>query len=361
MGRFTRLLVLLLTIITMAACRQEEGEKERMVNLQKIQDNPEAQLRNLNAAIANARRDGSLYARRAVVLLRKGELNKALQDADEAIRLTKSEPLTLFVKAQVLRAMGRRDEALPLALQAERNAYQSASLYVLLGELYLQQRKYEQATYYIGKAQELAPGNEFAYYYRGRIQEATGDTSSAVHNYKLALKQMPQFMEAQRELTGILVARKDFEGAKPYLQSAARLAPDDALLLYYQGVLYQVAQKPDSAQLYFAHAVALNDTLQEAHYFIGLRQYAKGDGEGALAHLLKAGKKYKDQPRYLAALGASYERAGQPFQALATYQRLVQVDPRYTYAYQAIARIKYKLQRGITTDSTVVTPVTIEE
>lgn len=344
MVRFSRLLVLLLLLV-MAACSQKEGEQEQMVNLQQVQDNPEAQLTNLNAAIRQSGRDGSLYARRAVVLLRKGELNKALEDAEEAVVLTKNEPATLFVKAQVLRAMGKSREALPLALQAERNSYQNASLYVLLAELYLQQHQYGQAKEYISKAQELSPANEFAYYYKGRVLAATGDTAKAIHNYKLALEQMPQFMEAQRELTGILVAQKDYEGAKAYLSSAEKLEPDDALLLYYKGLIYQETQKPDSAQLYFLRAVETIDTLQSAHYFIGLRLYAQGDGQGALNHLLKAEKQYKSEPTYLAALAGSYERIGQPAQALATYRRLLQVEPRHTYAYQAIARLTYKPQK----------------
>ncbi|MBF9254793.1 tetratricopeptide repeat protein [Pontibacter sp. 172403-2] len=343
MVRFSRLLLLLSLVV--AACSQKEGAREQMVNLQQVQDNPQAQLANLNAAIRQSGRDGSLYARRAVALLRKGELNKALEDANEAVVLTRNEPAALFVKAQVLRAMGKSREALPLALQAERNSYQNASLYVLLAELYLQQHKYRQALEYISKAQELSPASEFAYYYKGRLLAATGDTAKAIRNYKLALEQMPQLMEAQRELAGILVARQDYAGAETYLSRAEKLNPDDALLLYYKGLLYQAAQKPDSARQYFLQAVATIDTLQRAHYFIGLQLYANGDGEGALNHLLKAEKQYKDSPKYLATLAGSYERTGQPAQALATYRRLLQVEPGYTYAYQAIARLNYKLQK----------------
>ncbi|WP_347159011.1 tetratricopeptide repeat protein [Pontibacter chitinilyticus] len=345
MVRFFRSLILLLLPVVMAACNMEEGAREQMVNLQQVQDNPQAQLAQLNAAIAQSQRDGSLHARRAVVLLRNGALQKALADADKAVQLTRNDPASLFVKAQVLRAMGKREEALPLALQAEHNSYQSASLYVLLGELYLQQKKYALAREYISKAQELSPANEYAYYYKGRLLATTGDTTRALRNYNLALEQMPQLMEAQREVAGILVAQKDLEGAKPYLRRASKLAPKDALVLYYSGLAYEQAQQPDSAQLYFNRALAVNDTLQHAHYFLGMQLYKQGDAEGALAHLLNAQRQYKNAPRYLAILAGSYERTGQVVNALSTYQRLVQVEPKYTYAYGAIARLKYKLQK----------------
>ena len=347
-------------LLLSGACSGEEASRERMVNLAEVKDDEDAQLKHLNAAIEQAKRDGSLYARRAVVLLRKGQAEKALSDANEAVRLTKNEPSTLFVKAQVLRALGRRDEALPLALQAERNSYQSSSLYVLLGELYLQRKDYKQARVYLEKAQELSPKDGYAYYYKGRVLEATGDTARALRNYRLALEQLPDLMHAQRELAGVLVSQGKYEAAKPYLLAAQKLEPKDGQLWYYKGLMYQAAQKQDSAQMSFNRAVALSDTLYGAHYRLGMTTYAQGNTADALTHLEKAYTKYKNDPKYLSTLAGSYERTGQNIKALQTYQRLVEVEPRYTYAYQAISRLKYKLTRPLP-DSAAVPRETIEQ
>ncbi|MEJ8802053.1 tetratricopeptide repeat protein [Pontibacter sp. H249] len=350
----------LVLLLSVCACTGEEANSEQMVNLAEVKDDADAQLKNLNTAIEQSKRDGSLYARRAMVLLRKGELEKALQDADDAVRLTKNQPSTLFVKAQVLRALNRQEEALPLALQAERNSYQSSSLYVLLGELYLQRKEYKQAKEYLIKAQELSPTDAYAYYYKGRLQEATGDTARAIQNYKLALEQLPEFMQPQRELAGILVSRKDFEAAKPYLQAAEKMEPNDARLWYYRGLVYQSAQKQDSALFSFNRAVALNDTIHGAHFILGMDAYKQGNTEAALGHLEKVYPKYKQEPKYLSTLAGAYERSGQNVKALQTYQRLVEVEPRYSYGYQAISRLKYKLTRP-TPDSTAVQRETIEQ
>lgn len=343
----------LVLLLSVSACVGEEDNQERMVNLSEVKDDAEAQLKNLNAAIEQSKRDGSLYARRAVVLLRKGELQKALADANEAVRLTKNEPSTLFVKAQVLRALNRQEEALPLALQAERNSYQSSSLYVLLGELYLQRKDYKQAKAYLDRAQELSPKDAYAFYYKGRVQEATGDTARAIRNYKLALEQLPDFMQPQRELAGILVNRGDYEAARPYLKAAEKLDPKDGRLWYYKGLLYQATQKQDSALLSFNRAVALNDTLYGAHYRLGMAAYVQGNTDTAIVHLEKVYPKYKKEPKFLSTLAGAYERTGQNIKALQTYQHLVEVEPRFTYGYQAISRLKYKLTRPAP-DSTAV-------
>ena len=342
------------------ACVGEEDNRERMVNLSEVKDDAEAQLKNLNAAIEQSKRDGSLYARRSIVLLRKGELEKALADADEAVRLTKNEPSALFVKAQVLRALNRQEEALPLALKAERNSYQSSSLYVLLGELYLQRRDYRQAKLYLDKAQELSPQDAYAFYYKGRVQEATGDTARAIRNYKLALEQLPDFMQPQRELIGIFVSRGEYDAARPYLKTAEKLEPSDGKLWYYKGLMYQASQRQDSAYMSFSRAVALADTLYGAHYRLGMAAYAQGSTDTALVHLEKAYPKHKQEPRYLSTLAGAYERAGQNIKALQTYQHLIEVEPRYTYAHQAISRLKYKLTRPAP-DSTAVQRATVEQ
>ena len=344
MVRISRLLLLALSV-SVASCTLEEGDREQMVNLEHVKDDPVAQLENLNAAIERSPRNGSLYARRAVVLLRKDELQLALDDANKAVKLTRNEPSALFVKAQVLRALGKPDEALPLALSAERNSYQSTSLYVLLGELYLQRGDIEQAMKYIRKAQDLSPTDEFAYYYKGRVLEAKGDTARAMQNYKLALQQVPTFMEPQRELASLLVDRGEYADAQVYLTTALKAAPKDAKLWYTYGLSFLAAQKSDSAIYAFRRTVALNSNSAGAHYQLGVVEQSLGNNDAALEHLQKAYESYKDKPQYLGKLAVAYERLGLYSKALVTYQRLVELEPNATYAYQAMSRVKYKIAK----------------
>ncbi|RIJ41887.1 tetratricopeptide repeat protein [Pontibacter oryzae] len=346
MVRIAKVLLLVAPVL-FAACAPNENDHEKMVDLRVVKDDPDAQLINLNDAIERSKRDGSLYARRAVILLQKGSLDLALKDANEAVRLTGSEPSSLFVKAQVLRATGNRDEALQLALQAERNSYQSASLYVLLSELYLHKKEYGQALSYLKKAENLSPADEFVYYYKGRVQEALGDTTKAIKNYALSLEHSKRFLQAQRELAGLYVAMDNFSEAKPYIRSALKTGVKDAKLWYNMGLIYQSEQKSDSAFKAFKNAESINDTLPEVNYKLGVLYHGQGNNDEALVHLDKAYAAFKSKPEYLGKLASAYERAGLYSKALATYQLLVEVEPRATYAYQAIARLKYKISKPI--------------
>ncbi|WP_181163720.1 tetratricopeptide repeat protein [Pontibacter mangrovi] len=331
--------------VSLAGCTLDEGDHEQMVNLAEVKDDPASQLRNLNAAIENSERDGSLYARRAVVLLRKGELEQALEDADRAVALTKKQPSSLFVKAQVLRAMGKTEEAMPLALAAERNSFQSAPLYVLLGELYLEQKEYKKSLEQLDKAQELSPYNEFAFYYKGRVWEETGDTAKAVHNFRLALEQDPDFMEPQRELAAIMVSKGDLEQATAYLLKSKAKAKNDAKLWLTQGRIYEAVQKQDSAILAYRKAVSINDTLSGAQFKLAVFELGQGNNEEALERLEKIYKPYRSDPDYLARLASAYERNGLYSKAMETYQLLLAKDPTAVYAKRAVARLKYRIAR----------------
>lgn len=332
--------------LTLTACSLEEGAREQMVNLEAVSvEDPEKQLLNLNEAIERSRRDGSLYARRAMVLLRKGELDKALEDVEKAIELSKQEPANYFVKAQVLYLMGRSEEALPLALQAERNSFENASLYVLLSELYLQRQEYEKAVQFIRQALELAPDDVYATYYQGRVQEATGDTANAIQSYRQALMLKPDFVEPHRELAGLYLDRGEHAPARAHTQQAMRLEQQDPRLWYYKGMLQLNAQRRDSAEQSFQRALELADTLQAAHYQLALLMHGKGEYEQVMQHLDGATKSYGNTLRYLSVRASSYERLGENLAALRTYERMVALEPKHTYALQSMARLRYRLER----------------
>lgn len=336
----------LIVCLALSACGSEEGTREQMVNLETVSvEDPDKQLVSLNEAIERSRRDGSLYARRAMVLLRKGQLDNALEDVEMAIRLSKQEPAYYYVKAQVLYLMGRTDEALPLALHAERNSYENASLYVLLAELYLQRGEHGKADRFVRQALELAPDDVFAIYYYGRVQEASGDTAKAMHSYREALALKPDFVPPHRELAGLYLAREEYTLANAHTLQAIRVDQQDPQLWYYKGVLQLNAQRKDSAEQSFQRALALADTLQSAHYQLALLMHGKGEYEQAMTHLDGAAKSYGNSLKYLSVRASSYERLGENLAALRTYERIAAIEPKHTYALQSIARLRYRLER----------------
>ncbi|MBB6610128.1 tetratricopeptide repeat protein [Pontibacter sp. Tf4] len=328
-----------------SSCNPVQQDGEHLVNLEEVTDDEEAKLRNLDAAIQRNGQDASLFARRARVLLSKGELEKALKDVDDAIALNEKNMSYLFLKAHILRAMHQPAEALALALKAERNSYQNTALYVLLSDLYLQLKQPQKAAEVARKALALDPDNGYAFYFKGRAAAATGDTARALTNYRLAVTEEPELLEAQRDLAGALVKQQQLDTARYYLQKVQKQLPKDALVWYYQGMYYQQVQKTDSALWSYQKALALADTLQAAHARAGFLMYAKGDYPAAILHFEKAARDNNHNIKYISALANAYERTGQNINALEQYQRLAALQPGYGVANYSIARLKAKLTR----------------
>ncbi|WP_083704081.1 tetratricopeptide repeat protein [Pontibacter indicus] len=342
MSRWTLSWVVVVWLLS--GCGKEEGIREQMVNLEAVAvEDPAKQLVSLSEAIERSKRDGSLYARRAMVLLRQGELDKALSDVDEAIKLSK-EPANFFVKAQVLYLMGRREEALPLALQAERNSYESSSLYVLLTELYLDRKEYAKAAHFARQALELSPDDPQVVYYKGRVSEVTGDTAVAMKHYQQALTYKPDFAETHRALARLYLAQQEPAQARKHTEQGLRVSPKDPQLWLYKGMLQLQVARKDSALASFENALALSDTMQAAHFQLAQLRHGLGENELVLQHLEQA-PRYSSQLKYLSVRASSLERTGENVAALRTYERMLAIEPKHTYARQSIARLRYKLER----------------
>ncbi|MDO6392188.1 tetratricopeptide repeat protein [Pontibacter sp. BT731] len=334
----------IVAVLMLSGCGKEEGTREQMVDLATVAvEDPAKQLVSLSEAIERSKRDGSLYARRAMVLLRQDELDKALSDVNEAIRLSK-EPANFFVKAQVLYLMGRREEALPLALQAERNSFESSSLYVLLTELYLDRGEYTKAARFAKQALELSPDDPHAVYYKGRVSEVTGDTTVAIRLYQQALEFKPDFAETHRSLAGLYLAQQDLAQARKHTEHGLRLKPEDPQLWHYKGMLQMQSARKDSALVSFEKALAISDTMQAAHFQLAQLRQGLGENELVLQHLEKA-PRYSKELKYLSVRASSLERLGENLAALRTYERMLAMEPKHTYARQSVARLRYRLER----------------
>ena len=331
-------------VVLLVGCGKEEGTREQMVNLAAVAvEDPAKQLISLSEAIERSKRDGSLYARRAMVLLRQDELDRALSDVNEAIRFSK-DPANYFVKAQVLYLMGRREEALPLALQAERNSFESSSLYVLLTELYLDKGENVKAAQFAKQALELSPEDPHAVYYMGRVSEVKGDTTVAIRLYQQALKSNPDFAETHRSLAGLYLAQHELAQANKHTAHGLKLKPDEPQLWYYKGMLQLQSTRKDSALISFEKALAFSDTMQAAHFQLAQLQHGLGSFEIALQHLEKSSR-YSGMLKHMSVRASSLERIGENLAALRTYERMLMIEPKHTYARQSVARLRYKLER----------------
>jgi len=108
---------------------------------------------------------------------------------------------------------------------------------------------------YLKKAISINPNDKLVYYQLGKFYIEKGDTNSAITNLKQAVALDKTFVEAYLELIPIYINKKDYNEAIINCRKALNVAPDNAEIYYYIGLLSEKIGKYDEAVEYYLMAI----------------------------------------------------------------------------------------------------------
>jgi Flp pilus assembly protein TadD len=236
---------------------------------------------------------------------------KAVVWLDELRRGTADESGTLAIKnvspgAHTLRvrARGFRERTLPVA------ASQRGTLDVRLTPTT------DEAELAFQEAEELA--------------EKGGESRArAVELYRRALTLRPRFPAAHLGLARALSAANDFDAALEEIAQARRDRPNFAEASAVEGRILRELAEYDEALHAFRRAIREGRGIQpEAHTGLGLLHVDQGDHASAVESFRKAVAQLSDtEPTLYQLLGASYEKLEKWKEALAAYEKYLELAP----------------------------------
>lgn len=113
----------------------------------------------------------------------------------------------------------------------------SADAYLLAGASLLRLNEFERARHDLEAALRLNPKLPNIYTMVGEARDKTGATAEAESAFLQALKISPNDFEANLYVGGILYKRRDLVKAKPYLDKALKLKPEDTMARYELAML----------------------------------------------------------------------------------------------------------------------------
>ncbi|GAB1408095.1 hypothetical protein MASR1M8_20140 [Thermomonas brevis] len=126
--------------------------------------------------------------------------------------------------------------------------------------------------------------------------------------------------------------------ARPSMEAALRLAPDDAGLLNNAGVIALRSGDASAAERLFLRAAQRNPREMSALSNLIALYEARGDGERAGAWKARADTLLRKDPYYQYSLGLKLEQAGHHAQAAAHYRRAIRLNPNEHLFQFALAR-----------------------
>ncbi|HSL56176.1 MAG TPA: tetratricopeptide repeat protein [Pyrinomonadaceae bacterium] len=170
--------------------------------------------------------------------------------------------------------------------------------------------------------------------------------AKVVELYREAIKLRPAFPAAQVGLARVLMSLNEFKEAHAAIDAARRSRPSYAEASAVEGRIYREEAFDDDAIRSFRRAIREAGGVQpEAYVGIAKVWEDKGDFGQAIVEYKKALTQLSDsEPLIYQMLGAAYERVEKPKEAVAAYEKYLELAPNGSYA-AAIRSILTQLKR----------------
>ena len=230
-------------------------------------DNLPPQLAELCRKIDNSPNNSDLYQQRAEYYYGKKQVDEALADILKAIKLNDKISAYYVTLADIYLAKNETDlveEALQKAIAID--DYNEA--YLKLAELYLYQYMYTECDETIEKAVRLQNHNPKAYLTKAILLKETGDTTGWLRMMQLVIDQDPKEVIAYTDLAYFFQEKLD-PIAISYYKNALEITPNDKILNYNLGRLYQDLREYDLAKEQYENLIAIDPKSYPAYNSLG--------------------------------------------------------------------------------------------
>jgi tetratricopeptide (TPR) repeat protein len=217
----------------------------------------------------------------------KGELDAAVAELRVAVRLDPESVLAHNNLGLVLADRGETDAALAEYRMAIRLDPKYAHAHNNLGSVLHQQGDHDGAIAAYREAIRVDPKYAIAHYNLGNVLDEKGDRDGAIAAYREAIRINPGHAPTRANL-GVALWDRDPDGAVAELREAVRLDPKLAPAHNSLGRALWLKGNPDGAIASLSEAIRLDPKLAPAHDNLGLARGAKGDADGAIASFREA-------------------------------------------------------------------------
>ena len=222
------------------------------------------------------------------VLYRKGQIDEAISQFQEAIRLKPDQTQAHNNLGNALLKKGRIDEAISQFQEAIRLEPHLAGVHNNLGDALLKKGQIDEAIGQYQEAIRLKPDYAEAHNYLGNALGRKGQIDEAISQYRKAIRLKPDYAEAHYNLSNALGRKGQIDEAISQLQEAVRLAPDYAALHYNLGNALGRKGQIDEAISQYQEAIRLAPDYAEAHNNLGTILYSKGQIDEAISQYREA-------------------------------------------------------------------------
>lgn len=251
------------------------------------QADPQTIIATANEAIVRNPKDANAYARRAYGRYQQGDKQKALEDLNQATRFNPKHSLAWAFRGEVLRDLGRNEEAITansraIEANSEWGSTKIADAYLNRANLYSDRGDYRRAIADYDQVVRLNPKNAVAYALRGLNHQRRGNNQAAIKDFNSAVRIDPNNAIAYLARGFSYHFQGDYQGAlaayeKATVQDAKLLAAVNNL-----GLIKYELQDIEGAIRQFQASIDIDSKSAEPQLALATALYVKGDRKQAI-------------------------------------------------------------------------------
>ena len=213
--------------------------------------------------------------------------------------------------------------------------------FALYGELLLAYNRYEEAIKYFNLSLEADYNQQNSHMLMGYAFKKINKPENAINCFMNALKINPRFFEAHMQLGNIYHLLQDTNALSHY-NNALRLKPNDEMVLYNKALFYQSILDWNNALNAYSELHKISPFHSSGHYNLGFIHMELGLYDIATNNFSDA--IYSNSEFYEAyySRGNCFETLGNIAQAESDYKRAIEINPKYSYAIEALALLREK-------------------
>jgi len=211
---------------------------------------------------------------------------------------------------QATKAFDQARDAVASHLPKITSAEARAKAFEMLGALYIQLGKSDQAIETFHAALEVDDSLQGAYLYLSQLYSERGSMQQAEETLRVGLRTQPRFLEAHLQLAQLLQQQSRFADAITSLETALQIDPSEAMFMGAGGAAAAPSRNLYRNRLYYSAAASIAWLyLENAH-----------EPKKALAAVDRARQYEEAEPHLLDTLGWIYHALGDDERAVATLQ-----------------------------------------
>ena len=287
----------------------------------------------LDEKVLNDFKDSTLYAWCSRAQNHLKYYDKALEYAEESIKLDTNNYLGYLARGVALSIFSKYEESLLDINKAIQLNPDYADSFNQRGITSYKNKDLAQALIDFEKAIELDPTNAQAYFNRGTVYYNSNEYENAILDFNLAIELDPGYSEVYINRGTLFYNKREFDKAISDYDKAIEIVPNYSIAFLNRGILYLNTKDYDKAISDFNKVIELDSNSAYAYFNRGVAYHYQEEYDKALKDYDKSIELDPVHANTYFNRGVLFANKNDQEKALVEYNKALEIDPQYVNAY----------------------------